>query len=68
MHLPGSAPANKSFFLPKFDLGLLSASVGMGVSRGKNIHRFSSKTGVCASSYWLLQFWCFDENAFAGIT
>ena len=53
--------AKKSFF-EKFDLGLLSTSIGMDVSRGKEIMQFPLKTEACASSYGLLQFWCFDTK------
>ena len=53
---------NKCYYQIKFDLGLLSALFGMGGGPGKKIRQFSLKTEACASSYGLLQFWCFDTK------
>ena len=50
------------YYQIKFDLGLLSALFGMGGGPGKKIRQFSLKTEACASSYGLLQFWCFDTK------
>ena len=60
MHLSVSVPAKKSFCQKSWfwtDLGLLNASVGMGVILGKKIRRFSSKTEACTSSYGRFHFW-----------
>ena len=53
---------NKCYYQIKFDLGLLSALFGMAGGPGKKIRQFSLKTEACASSYGLLQFWCFDTK------
>ena len=67
MHLLRPRVGQQIVFLEKSDLGLLSVSVGMGVSRGEQILQFALKTEACASSHGLLQF-LFDKNAFSGIT